>query len=406
MATGVTPKDKNRADYRRIHISYDGKSGISEVLNHKYSNFSCSHHINGGGDNKLFYGDNLDALLYLLNHNYRGEITLIYIDPPFATKSDFLSRNQDHAYSDIVYGGEYVEFLRERLIIMRELLSETGSIYLHLDGNMAFVMKLIMDEVFGEKNCHAFITRKKCSTKNYTRNTYGNISDYILFYSKNSSYIWNRPCEQWEVDRLIKEYPCVDVKTGRRYKKVPLHAPGIRNGKTGEAWRGMLPPKGKHWQFTPEKLDELDEKGEIYWSSTNNPRRKVFCDFDKGVPIQDIWLDYRDNVNQSQRTTGYPTEKNYEMLKMIINASSNYGDTVMDCFAGSGTTLGAASELGRKWIGMDNSAESIRAIYKRLVEGLDVYGDYVGNKGESMKLLDDTPDCSFDLFVADEPTPL
>ena len=83
--------------------------------------------------------------------------------------------------------------------------------------------------------------------------------------------------------------------------------------------------KGKHWQYTPEKLDELDKAGEIYWSPTGNPRRMVYCDPQKGIPVQDIWLDYRDSINQSQRTTGYPTEKNYEMLRMIIGASSNKG---------------------------------------------------------------------------------
>ncbi len=195
-----------------------------------------------------------------------------------------------------------------------------------------------MDEIFGENNCRAFITRKKCSTKNYTKNTYGNISDYIMFYSKTDKYVWNRPFVPWEYDKMIEQYPCID-EHGRRYKKVPVHAPGVRNGETGKEWRGKLPPKGKHWQYSPDKLDELDAAGEIYWSPTGNPRRIVFCDPSKGIPIQDIWMDYRDSINQSQKTTGYPTEKNFDMLRMIVKASSNEGDMVMDCFAGSGTTL-------------------------------------------------------------------
>ena len=170
-----------------------------------------------------------------------------------------------------------MEFLRERLILIKELLTDDGSIYLHLDGKMAFTMKLIMDEIFGENNCRAFITRKKCSTKNYTKNTYGNISDYIMFYSKTDKYVWNRPFVPWEYDKMIEQYPCID-EHGRRYKKVPVHAPGVRNGETGKEWRGKLPPKGKHWQYSPDKLDELDAAGEIYWSPTGNPRRIVFCD--------------------------------------------------------------------------------------------------------------------------------
>lgn len=108
----------------------------------------------------------------------------------------------------------------------------------------------------------------------------------------------------------------------------------------------MMPPEGKHWQYTPERLDEMDAKGEIYWPSNGNPRRKVYLDQSKGVPVQDIWLDFLDVNNQNTCQTGYPTEKNIDMLKLIISTSSNLGDIVLDCFAGSGTTLAAAEELG------------------------------------------------------------
>lgn len=402
MATGVPPKVTKKSKDIQIHIDYEGKTDSEDILSKSYKDYTENVEINGKSDNKLFFGDNMDALLYLLNNGYKNRITLIYIDPPFATASNFVNRNQDHAYSDSMRGGEYVEFLRQRLIIMKELLALDGSIYLHLDGNMAFTMKLIMDEIFGEKNCRAFITRKKCSTKNYTKNTYGNISDYIMFYSKGNSYKWNRPYDPWEYDRMIEQYPCIDEKTGRRYKKVPVHAPGVRNGETGKEWRGKMPPKGKHWQYTPEKLDMMDEAGEIYWSPTGNPRRKVFCEPDKGVPIQDIWLDYRDSINQAQKTTGYPTEKNFEMLKMIVEASSDKGDIVLDCFAGSGTTLGAADEKGRKWIGVDESPESIRAIFKRFVTGLELYGDYVSKSNNVQMNLDLGPKATFTVYTNDD----
>lgn len=398
MATGILPKRGTSRRTNPVTVTYDGKLTTDEILSADYSDFSIYRTINGGNENHFFYGDNLDVLLYLLHHGYKEKIRLIYIDPPFATALNFVNRNQEHAYSDSLCGGEYVEFLRERLIVMRELLSADGSIYLHLDGNMAFTMKLIMDEIFGQKNFRAFITRKKCSTKNYTKNTYGNISDYIMFYSKTGNYVWNRPYAPWEFDKMIEPYPCVDSKTGRRYKKVPVHAPGVRNGETGKEWRGKLPPKGKHWQYTPKKLDEFDAAGQIYWSPTGNPRRMVFCEPDKGVPIQDIWLDYRDSINQAQRTTGYPTEKNYDMLKMIIGASSNQGDLVLDCFAGSGTSLGAAFELGRTWIGADHSLESVRAVLKRFTVGLDIYGDYVSANNKNKQFcLDILPKCPFDL---------
>ena len=399
MATGIPPRKNATRKKSSIAIIYDGKSEPENILNQSCPVFSKSKIVNGGDSNTLFFGDNLHALLFMLNNGYKGTIRLIYIDPPFATAANFVNRNQEHAYSDSLGGAEYVEFLRKRLIILRELLTDDGSIYLHLDGNMAFAMKLIMDEIFGEKNFRAFVTRKKCSTKNYTKNTYGNISDYIIFYSKSARYIWNRPFDPWEYDKMIEQYPYFDEKRGRRYKKVPIHAPGTRNGETGKEWRGKLPPKGKHWQYTPAKLDAFDAAGEIYWSSTGNPRRLVYCEPENGIPVQNIWLNFRDSINQAQMTTGYPTEKNYNMMKMIVGASSNPGDIVLDCFSGSGTTLGAAFELKRRWVGVDNSFESIKAILKRFTTGLEAYGDYVTQKNFAQENLDAFPKCPFDILT-------
>ena len=109
----------------------------------------------------------------------------------------------------------------------------------------------------------------------------------------------------WTENRAVKEYQCIEAGTGRRYKKVPIHAPGTRNGESGKTWRGLSPPPGKHWQYLPGTLDEMDARGEIYWSPTGNPRRKVYLDASEGVPVQDLWLDFRDAHNQNIRITGY-----------------------------------------------------------------------------------------------------
>ena len=402
MATGIPSKKNHKTNAISIH--YDGKCSSAEILQKSYSVYKKQFSVHSDNSpNKLYFGDNLDAMIFLLNSGYREKINLVYIDPPFATNSNFVSREQNHAYSDALTGGDYVEFLRERLIVLHELLASTGSIYVHLDNKMVFAIKLIMDEIFGEHNFRAFITRKKCSTKNYTKNTYGNVSDYIMFYTKSDEYIWNRPYEPWDFEKMLEEYPCVDESTGKRFKKVPIHAPGVRNGETGKEWRGMLPPLGKHWQYTPQKLDELDKNGEIYWSPTGNPRRKVFCEPQKGIPVQDIWLGYRDSINQSQKTTGYPTEKNFDMLKQIVLASSNPNDIILDCFAGSGSTLGAAYDCERSWIGIDNSIESMKAIAKRFVTGMELYGDYVTPRKRSVKQpqFDFIEKCAFDIFYSD-----
>ena len=400
MATGTTPSAKHgcNCSNKQFTLTYEGKESLTSILAHPYTNFSpiaevsaagvsaCSHQTKPSEQssvlptimpNAVLFGDNQDALLFLLHNGFANKVGLVYIDPPYATSMDFLNREQKLAYCDTLCGADYLEFLRVRLLLLRELLAPTGSIYVHLDNNMIFAAKLLMDEIFGPQNCRAVITRKKCSTKNSTRKSYGDIADYLLFYSKGASYTWHRPMVPWEEEQAKREYPCIDPVSGRRYKKVPIHAPGVRNGETGKPWRGMMPPQGKHWQYSPATLDELDAKGEIYWSPNGNPRRKVFLDQSSGVPRQNIWLDFRDSTNQNLLTTGYPTEKNYDMLKMIVEASSAPNDIVLDCFAGSGTTLGAASELGRKWIGIDNSIESIKAIFKRLHGGMDIYGDYV-----------------------------
>jgi adenine-specific DNA-methyltransferase len=389
MATGITksiwdkfsciiPPENYFGDCN-YEIVYPNKHTINEILNSNTKKvYSEIYH--GDEYNKIFFGDNFDALTHLYhNLDFSNKISLIYIDPPFGTNSVFQSRSQKYSYKDDLVGSHYLEFIRIRLILMRELLRDDGSIFIHLDNNMIFQIKIIMDEIFGAKNFRGFITRKKCSNKNYTKNTFGNISDYILFYSKCDKYKWYRPTETWTDEKILKEYPFIDEKTGRRYKKVPIHAPGIRNGETGKPWKGMFPPPGKHWQYTPEKLTEFDKNGEIYWSSNGNPRRKVFFEEDRGVPVQDIWLNLQDSLNQNVKITGYPTEKNPYLLERIINATSDEGDLIMDCFAGSGTTLDVANQLRRNYIGIDNSLEAITSILKRFTQGLEEMGDYVNN---------------------------
>lgn len=380
MATG-TPRNRRRnvkSTALRVELTYPNKRSLSEILETPQSAFES---ITEGSESKLLYfAENLSALATLAaDKRICGKVRLVYIDPPYATQTVFHSRKLTHAYDDIFETSEYLEFIRERLAFLHRILSEDGSCYVHIDAKMLFHVKLIMDEIFGAGNYRNCITRKKCNPKNYTRKTYGNVADYILFYTKSEQYVWNRQVEPW-TDQRAKEYQYIDPESGRRYMKVPVHAPGIRNGETGKRWRGMLPPPGKHWQFPPDTLDELDAKGEIFWSKNGNPRRKVYLDQSAGVPVQDIWLEFRDAHNQNIHITGYPTEKNIDLLKRIIEASSNPGDMVLDCFAGSGTTLTAADMLGRNWIGVDNSAEALRTILGRFAHGTEPMGDFVGKK--------------------------
>jgi len=327
-----------------------------------------------GWENILILGDNLTALKILLNDaKIRGKIKLVYIDPPFATSRVYKSgqsrtatvsmgNEDEEAYEDILIGADYIEFLRRRLILLREIMSRDGTIYVHIDWKMGHYVKVLMDEIFGQERFINDITRIKCNPKNFERKAYGNIKDMILVYSKTEHYIWNEPKEKLTEEDIKRLFPKVD-KEGRKYTTTPLHAPGeTRSGPTGQPWKRLKPPKGRHWRYKPDELDRLDKLGLIEWSSTGNPRKKIFAEevFAKGKKRQDIW-EFKDPPYPS-----YPTEKNLEMLKMIVETSSNPDDLVLDCFAGSGTTLVAAEELGRRWIGIDNSNIAIEMTKRRL----------------------------------------
>jgi len=372
--------DGNDAGNTNVHLTYEGKKPERDILLTPPA--SCRQlwpeRCDEPALNRLYFGDNLPVLAALRGEaDVCGKVRLVYIDPPYATKSVFQSRNQNDAYTDLLEGARYLEFFRERLILLRELLADDGSIYVHLDDNMAFLGKAVMDEVFGRANFRNWITRKKCNPKNYTRRAYGNVADFILFYTKSDDYVWHRPVDPGTKERAAKEYQYLEAGTGRRYKKVPVHAPGVRNGETGQPWRGMKPPPGKHWQYPPRTLDEMDARGEIYWSPTGNPRRKIYLDQSEGVPVQDIWMDFRDAHNQNIAVSGYPTEKNPNLLKRLVEASTNPTDLVLDCFSGCGTSLNVASHLGRCWIGVDDSPEAIGATLRRFGKGLEPMGDFV-----------------------------
>lgn len=328
----------------------------------------------GGWQNLLVEGDNLYVLRSLLDdNNIRGNVRLVYIDPPFATEQIFRvgngrvstisrSNNGAIAYNDELNGHEYLEYIRRRLILIRELLADDGSIYVHIDYKIGHYLKAIMDEVFGSGNFINDITRVKCNPKNFERKAFGNIKDMILFYSKGKEYVWNEPRTEFSEEDIIRLFPKVD-DDGRRYTTTPLHAPGeTQNGPTGQSWRGMKPPEGRHWRYPPTELEKLDETGLIEWSRTGNPRKIVYADEQaaRGKRIQDIW-EFKDPVYPE-----YPTEKNLDMLRLIIETSSNPQDLVLDAFAGSGTTLVAAEMLGRRWIGIDNSPVAIEVTRKRL----------------------------------------
>ena len=322
--------------------------------------------------NLLIKGDNIKGLYYLLQtRKLKGKIDLVYIDPPFATGGNFTitdgrastisnSRNGEIAYSDKLVGKVFVEFLRERMLLLKELMSEQGSIYVHIDYKIGHYVKVMMDEIFGIDNFRNDITRIKCNPKNFDRVGFGNIKDLILFYTKSSNPIWNEPREKYTEKDIEKLFPKID-KQGRRYTTVPIHAPGeTKNGKSNQPFKGMMPPKGRHWRTDVETLEKWDREGLIEWSSTGNPRKIIYADEREGKRVQDVW-EFKD-----PQYPVYPTEKNSEMLDLIIRTSSNPESIVLDCFCGSGTTLKSAHINQRRWIGIDQSEHAIKATIAKL----------------------------------------
>jgi adenine-specific DNA-methyltransferase len=335
-------------------------------------------------NNILIHSDNRFALNHLLTNGFKGKIDLVYIDPPYATGGNFTitdgrattisnSKNGKIAYTDTLQGTAFIDFLRERLILIRELMSAQGSIYLHIDYKIGHYVKIMMDEVFGIENFRNDITRIKCNPKNFDRVGYGNVKDLILFYSKTSNPIWNEPRKPYSEMDLEKLFPKKD-KQGRRYTTVPIHAPGeTENGKSNQPFHGMLPPAGRHWRTNVETLEQWDLDGFIEWSSNGNPRKIIYADEREGMRVQDIW-EFKD-----PQYPDYPTEKNADMLDLIVKTSSNESSIVLDCFCGSGTTLKAAQLNNRKWIGIDQSELAIEVTKEKINK---IQGDLFTQKPE------------------------
>ena len=362
-------------------LIYRGKIKEEEVLEIKAAQLKLTKKYGSKSVNKLIAGDNLGVLKNLYeNKNIKNNVELIYIDPPFGTGQDFIGYHEENFYSDKLTNTEFLEFLRKRLIFLRELLSETGSIYLHIDQKIGHYVKILMDEIFGEENFRNDITRIKCNPKNFDRKAFGNIKDVIYFYSKSKPnghdpMSWADYRVALTEEKIERQFPKLD-KLGRRYATTPLHAKGeTRNGPTGKEWKGMLPPKGRHWRYNPEELTRLDKQGLIEWSGSGNPRKKIYADENRGKKLQDVW-DFKDPGFESSL---YPTQKNRDLLKQIIQSSTKQGDLVLDCFAGSGTTLLAAQELKRNWIGIDLNKNAINLIEKEGIKSKASFEVYSAN---------------------------
>ncbi|MCF8078372.1 MAG: site-specific DNA-methyltransferase [Desulfobacterales bacterium] len=339
--------------------------------------------------NLIVQGDNLQFLKTcfqnqdpLIRDKVKGKVKLVYIDPPFATKSDFKGAANEKSYSDKVASAEFIEGLRERLIYLREILSADGSIYIHLDQKMVHYVKVLMDEIFGKENfVNEIIWRRTAAHNDAIR--FGSIHDLILYYSKTSNRIWNSQRMIVDKDYVGRFLDNIDEKDGKRYARIDLTAPSHGSDSGRFEWHGKIPPPSRMWAYKREVLDKWESEGKIHWPQKGMPRYKKFEDEFEGPVLQDIWTDIRPIHNQSKERLGYPTQKPEDLLERVILASSNKDDLILDIFAGTGTVAAVAEKLGCRWIVCDFGKHAIYTMQKRILrigESKDLGKDVPANK--------------------------
>ena len=358
-----------------------------------------------GWTNKLIWGDNKLILSSLKNGPLREEIEkqgglkLIYIDPPFDVGANFSmdieigdetftkkpNILEEIAYRDTWGKGadSFIAMIYERLVLMRDLLAEDGSIYVHCDWRVSSYVRLVLEEVFDKNNFRNQVIWKRTGARSGTVG-FNIIDDSILFFSRSDRIIWNTQYVPYTQDYLDNFFRYRD-SSGNRYRLTTLTAPGKRAGSSGEAWHGHNPTqKGRHWAFPKymrpklknpatdnlqEALDELDKMGRIHWPEKEGgvPSFMQFEEEMDGVELQSIWADISPIGSQALERLDYPTQKPESLIERITKASSNEGDLVADFFCGSGTTAAVAEKLGRKWIVSDLGKFAIHTTRKRMI---------------------------------------
>ncbi len=356
--------------------------------------------------NKLYYGDNYEVLQRYLKDE---SVDLIYLDPPFNSRQDYnvlfaekdgsQSSSQIHAFEDtwewnidaersyqhiVERGGRvadamrafrtflggsdmmaYLAMMAPRLVELRRVLKETGSIYLHCDPTASHYLKILMDAVFGPQSFRSNIIWKRTSSHSNASRNYGAVNDDLLFYVKSGAYTYNVQYVPYSEEYVKGFYKHLDEK-GRRYRISDLRNPSDRPNLKYE-YKGYKPhPNG--WAISKERMERMDREGRLYFPKSQDGRiqLKRYLDEMPGMQVSNIWDDLPVIHAQAIERLGYPTQKPEALLERILKASSNEGDVVLDPFCGCGTTVQVAQRLNRRWIGIDVTHLAIGLIKKRL----------------------------------------
>ncbi|MFQ6674485.1 MAG: site-specific DNA-methyltransferase, partial [Fidelibacterota bacterium] len=378
-----------------IELTYPGKTPAREILRGpsgvRFREIKkAGSPTDGKWHNRIILGDNFPILKKLLELKVEGRVAnsdgspgvrLVYIDPPFGT-GDVYDRNRVSVYSARLTGARYLEWLRMRIILLRELLSDDGSFYMRIDHHFGHYMKVILDEVFGVENFRneIIVSRTKKLFDGIRR--FNSATDTLFFYTKTGNYLFHRV-----------------TKRRRDRKWIPMHSPGVRWTKVDETHletyggenlkerngvscsrgrvfnhRVLIPPEGRHWTFTQTRLDRLMEQGRIrFHPKTGMPEYLT----DSRQILDSNWTD----IPGYTFKWNYPTENSEQLLERIVSASSRSGDVVLDVFAGSGTTGAVAEKMNRRWVMSDLSRASAFAMFRRLLH----LKEGIGNRGKPLE---------------------
>ncbi|WAC19045.1 site-specific DNA-methyltransferase [Luteolibacter sp. SL250] len=323
-----------------------------------------------GWMNRLYWGDNLQVMSHLLKE-FRGKVRLIYIDPPYDSNADYKlavklrgktassshSGFEEKQYTDIWINDEYLQFMYERLILMRELLAEDGSVFVHCDHRKSHHLRMLLDEVFGPNQFVNEIIWKSTSFTGSSK-TIANkfpVNHNTIFWYCKKTYVFNKPRLPYS-EEYLQRFTNPDNDPNGTWQSVSLKTYSTETFERLKAEGALIAPK----------------KAESGW------RYKFYLKDAKGKVLESLWTDIHMANSMASSRTGYPTQKPEELLDRIIQAASNEGDLVFDCFMGSGTTQAVAAKAGRRFIGADINLGSIMISTKRIlktISDLKLQGD-------------------------------
>ena len=339
--------------------------------------------------NMVIRGECVSACAYLKEQGI--SVDLVYIDPPFTSGADYAKKiyirrnpkvaeaiaqaeeeleNEDFkSFEETMYGDvwdkeKYLNWMYENLCAIKSVMSETASIYVHLDYHIGHYVKILLDEIFGEDNFRNEIIWQKIRTTKAQSASFGNVHDAIYCYRKSENSHFNNVHIDYSENYIKKHYKADE--NGRLYTDVSL----VQEGQ-GEArnFNGKIldPPPGMHWVWSQENIDIAFAEGRIIFNSKGTPRKKQFLDEMKGDIVSDLWTDVFPVNSQALEDTGYATQKPEALLERIIKASSDKNMLIADFFGGSGVAAAVANKLGRRFIHCDIGINSIQTTRDRLL---------------------------------------